>query len=44
MDLEHVTNSFGEIASTRDLVAELLAAKRSVNTRGAYEKDLYDFL
>ncbi|MEG4602629.1 site-specific integrase, partial [Microcoleus sp. F6_B3] len=43
MDLEHAANSFGEIASTRDLVAELLAAKRSVNTRGAYEKDLYDF-
>lgn len=32
MDLEHAANSFGEIASTRDLVAELLAAKRSVNT------------
>ncbi|MEG4801261.1 tyrosine-type recombinase/integrase [Microcoleus sp. ARI1-B5] len=43
MDLEHAANSFGEIASTRDLVAELLAAKRSVNTRRAYEKDLYDF-
>ena len=24
-------------------MAELLAAKRSVNTRRAYEKDLYDF-
>lgn len=43
MDLEYAANSFGEIASTRDLVAELLAAKRSVNTRRAYEKDLYDF-
>src|SRR4028119_2233989 len=30
-------------AAQRDLVAELLADKRSLNTRRAYERDLKDF-
>ena len=42
-DLVRPNSFFIQSVDERDILAELLADKRSPNTRRAYEKDLKDF-
>lgn len=43
LTIAHNTPTLLELAGDRDVLAELLADKRSLNTRHAYSKDLKDF-